>query len=186
VNEAFERFLRCGVLAHSFARFRCSTCRHEHFVPLSCKTRGLCPSCGGRRMMALTRHVLNATLPHVPMRQWVLSLPHALRYRVAYDQALCTAIHRLLAGALRRRLRRLARQRGVRAAETGSVTFVQRYGGGLNLNPHYHLIGLDGWFVRGQDGTLAFQRAPAGRKPYKPSSLGVSILYISQFPRNRA
>jgi hypothetical protein len=29
-------------------------------------------------------------------------------------------------------------------AETGSVTFVQRYGSGLNLNPHYHLIGLDG------------------------------------------
>jgi hypothetical protein len=42
-------------------------------------------------MMALTGHVLAATLPPVPMRQWVLSLPHALRYRVAYDQPLCTA-----------------------------------------------------------------------------------------------
>jgi hypothetical protein len=28
------------------------------------------------------------------------------------------------------------------------------YGGGLNLNPHYHLIGLDGWFVRNDDGSL--------------------------------
>jgi hypothetical protein len=45
--------------------------------------------------------------------------------------------------------------------ETGSVTFVQRYGGGLNLNPHYHLIGLDGWFVRGPSGELAFDRAAA-------------------------
>jgi hypothetical protein len=159
VNESFERFLRCGVLAHGFARFQCAACKGEHFVPLSCKTRGLCPSCGGRRMMALTRHVLDATLPHVPVRQWVLSLPHALRYRVAYDQTLCTAIHRVLAGALRKRLRHLARNQGMRDAETGSVTFVQRYGGGLNLNPHYHLIGLDGWFVR-NDGSLAFHRAP--------------------------
>jgi DNA-directed RNA polymerase subunit RPC12/RpoP len=103
VNGAFERFLRCGVLAHGFARFQCATCKHDHLVPLSCKTRGLCPSCGGRRMMTLTRHILDATLPHVPMRQWVLSLPHGLRYRVAYDQPLCTAIQRILAGALRRR-----------------------------------------------------------------------------------
>jgi hypothetical protein len=51
VHDAFERFLRCGVLACGFARFRCTTCRHEHFVGLSCKARGLCPSCGGRRMM---------------------------------------------------------------------------------------------------------------------------------------
>jgi DNA-directed RNA polymerase subunit RPC12/RpoP len=100
VNEAFERFLRCGVLAHGFARFQCSTCKHEHFVPLSCKTRGLCPSCGGRRMMALTRHVLDATLPHVPMRQWVLSLPHALRYRVAYEHG--AELHGRLERALRK------------------------------------------------------------------------------------
>jgi hypothetical protein len=32
------------------ARFQCDACAHDHFVPLSCKTRGLCPSCGGRRM----------------------------------------------------------------------------------------------------------------------------------------
>ena len=38
---------------------------------------------------------------------------------------------------------------------------MQRYGGGLNLNPHYHLIGLDGWFVRSGDGSLIFHRAPA-------------------------
>jgi hypothetical protein len=160
VSEALARFLRCGVLAHGFARFQCDMCKHDHFVPLSCKTRGLCPSCGGRRMMTLTRHLLDATLPHVAMRQWVLSLPHALRYRVAYDQELCTALHRALAAALRKRLRRLARAQGERDAETGAVTFVQRYGGGLNLNPHYHLLGLDGWCCRGPDGELVFQRAP--------------------------
>ena|SRR5688572_5501410 len=61
VDESFQRFLRCGVLAHGFARFQCTRCKHDPFVPLSCKTRGLCRSCGGRRMMALTRHVLDAS-----------------------------------------------------------------------------------------------------------------------------
>jgi hypothetical protein len=72
VNESFERFLRCGVLGFGFARYQCSDCRHDHLVPLSCKARGLCPSCAGKRMMALTRHVMDAVLPHVPTRQWVL------------------------------------------------------------------------------------------------------------------
>jgi hypothetical protein len=160
VNESFERFLRCGLPACGFARYQCTSCHHDHLVPLSCKARGLCPSCGGRRMMSLTRHVMDAVVPHVPTRQWVLTLPHALRYRVAYDQPLCTAVHRALASALRKHLRRLARARGHAGAETGSVTFVQRWGSGLNLNPHYHLIGLDGWFHHDAAGQLAFTRAP--------------------------
>ncbi len=112
-------------------------------------------------MTAITRHVMDAVLPYVPMRQWVLTLPHSLRYRLAYDQSLCTAVHRILTGALRKRFRRLARERGQRDADTGSVCFVQRSGSGLNLNPHYHLVGLDGWFHRGATGELIFCRAPA-------------------------
>jgi hypothetical protein len=33
-------------------------------------------------------------------------------------------------------------------------------GSGLNLTPHYHLIGLDGWFHHDAAGQLAFTRAP--------------------------
>ena len=111
-------------------------------------------------MMALTRHIMDFELPHVPTRQWVLSLPFSLRYKLAYDQTLCTAVHRALSRALRTRLRRLARERGRLDAETGSVTLLQRYGGGLNLNLHYHLISLDGWFYRASNGELLFERAP--------------------------
>ena len=68
------------------------------------------------------------------MRDYPLSLPHALRYRVAFDQPLCTAIHRILAGALLKRLRWLAREQGMHDAQTRSVTIVQRYGGGLKCN----------------------------------------------------
>ena len=68
VDESFERFLRCGVLAHGFARFGCASCGHDHLVPLSCKTRGLCPSCGGRRMAALTRHIMDYELPLLTLK----------------------------------------------------------------------------------------------------------------------
>ena len=50
--------------------------------------------------------------------------------------------------------------RGTHDAQTGSGTFLQRYGSGLNLNLHCHLIALDGWFTQGTDGVLKFEPAP--------------------------
>jgi hypothetical protein len=50
VEQEFRDFLTCGVLAHGFARLRCTDCALERLVPFSCKGRGSCPSCGGRRM----------------------------------------------------------------------------------------------------------------------------------------
>jgi hypothetical protein len=37
-------------------------------------------------------HLVDRVLPAVPMRQWVLFLPFALRYRLAYDAALTSAV----------------------------------------------------------------------------------------------
>ena len=50
VREAFDAYLRCGVLEHGFLRVVCEQCRAERLVAYSCKKRGLCPSCGARRM----------------------------------------------------------------------------------------------------------------------------------------
>src|SRR5256712_5782020 len=50
VEQEFRDFLTCGVLRLGFARLRCSDCAFERLVPFSCKGRGFCPSCGGRRM----------------------------------------------------------------------------------------------------------------------------------------
>jgi hypothetical protein len=33
--------------------------------------------------------------PHVPVRQWVLTMPHRLRYRMGYDHDLCKRILRV-------------------------------------------------------------------------------------------
>ncbi|MBK7459635.1 MAG: transposase zinc-binding domain-containing protein, partial [Betaproteobacteria bacterium] len=50
VKDEFDAFLECGILAHGFLRLRCGECGHDKLVAFSCKRRGLCPSCGARRM----------------------------------------------------------------------------------------------------------------------------------------
>jgi len=58
VGGEFRKFLRCGVLAHGFVRIRCGDCAFERLLPFSCKGRGFCPSCGGRRMAERVRRVI--------------------------------------------------------------------------------------------------------------------------------
>jgi hypothetical protein len=55
-------------------------CGKDELVACSCKGRGFCPSCGARRMADLAAHLVDAVLPHAPVRQWVLSLPYRVRF----------------------------------------------------------------------------------------------------------
>ena len=50
VVAEFEAFLLYGVLACGFMRSRCAGCGHDRLVAFSCKRRGVCSSCGGRRI----------------------------------------------------------------------------------------------------------------------------------------
>ena len=44
VVDELRSYLRCGVLAHGAACFRCEHCGHGRMVALSCKGRGFCPA----------------------------------------------------------------------------------------------------------------------------------------------
>src|SRR6266850_2708040 len=120
VEQEFRDFLTCGVLRLGFARIRCSDCAFERLVPFSCKGRGFCPSCGGRRMTECAARLVDGILPHVPVRQWVLRLPYRLRYLIAWDHKLCRAV--LCVRVLLSFQRRRARRRGLRAGHSGCVT----------------------------------------------------------------
>jgi len=37
-------------------------------------------------------YLVDEVLPQVPVRRWVLTLPYRLRYRLAWDHALCRAV----------------------------------------------------------------------------------------------
>ena len=70
VEREFRDFLRCGCLAGGFARFRCTACGLDRLVAFSCKGRGFCPRCGGRRMAERSAHLIDQVFPDVPVRQW--------------------------------------------------------------------------------------------------------------------
>jgi hypothetical protein len=155
VEQELRTFLRCGVLAHGFLRLHCDDCGHDRPVAFSCKHRGFCPACGGRRMAYTAAHLVDRVLPELPIRQWVLTLPYPLRYRCAYDARLTSAVLRAFIRALFAELRRRSRRVwGIRAEQCGVVTFIQRFGSARNLNVHFHTLALDGAYadtlVRGQ------------------------------------
>ena len=94
------------------------------------------------------------------MSQWVLSLPHRLRYRLAGDHDLCRAVVGRTMRAILGFLRRRARDAGVQDGRSGAVAIVQRFGGAVNLNIHIHALVVDGVF--GHDATgLRFYPAAA-------------------------
>ncbi len=161
VEQELRAYLRCGILAHGFLRLRCDDCRHERLVAFSCKRRGFCPSCGGRRMADTAAHLVDRVLPEVPIRQWVLTLPYPLRFRCAYGTRLTSDVLRAFTRALFAELRRRAMRRwGARGSQCGAVTFIQRFaaelrsacashaprarGSAMNLNLHFHTLVLDG------------------------------------------
>jgi hypothetical protein len=74
VRAEFDKFLRCGVLAHGFARVRCGACGFERLLPFSCK---------GPRSTPQKRPGIDRSKPATGVggggTDWFL--PHALRPR---------------------------------------------------------------------------------------------------------
>ncbi|MBN1207589.1 MAG: transposase zinc-binding domain-containing protein [Myxococcaceae bacterium] len=68
------------MLAHGFARVRCESCKDEFLIALSCKGRGVYPSCNAKHAQVTAVHPVERVLPHVPYRQWTLSFPHRVRW----------------------------------------------------------------------------------------------------------
>ena len=154
VERELREFLTCGVMARGFARFRCDGCAREILVAFSCKGR-ICPSCCGRRMGELAAHLVDGVLGGLPVRQWVLTLPFRLRYRLAYDHRLCRAVLGVFVRALLGFEQRRARVLGVRG-RAGAVTAIQRCGSALNANPHFHTLVAEGVFEEQPDGSQRF------------------------------
>ena len=56
--------------------------------------------------------------------------------------------------------RRRAQAQGHADGRCGSVTFVQRFGSSINLNPHVHVLVIDGTYVDGEDGPASVPAPP--------------------------
>ena len=105
VVDELRGYLDCGVLSRGCAHFKCDDCGADRVTGLSCKGRGFCPRCCGRRMTQGARDLVEEVFPHERVRQWVLSFPFALRWPLAFRHELMLAVSRIAAEEIERRSR---------------------------------------------------------------------------------
>ena len=160
VRREFERYLRCGILAAGFCRVYCDDCRVSTVVAWSCKARAVCPSCTGRRMAEVGAHLVDHVLPEVPIRQWVLSLPHKVRFLLVRNPKLACEVRGIFIRAVQSFYVRRARDQGVPSGRCGAVVYTQRFDSALRLDLHWHGIVLDGVYTGfGVGESLTFHEA---------------------------
>ena len=175
VKREFDEFLRCGILAHGFLRVRCVSCHHEKLVAFICKRRGFCPSCGVKRMVESAAHLVDEVFPpHKPLRQWVLSFPFHLRLLFAKAPTVMSAALGIVYRIISTHLIKKAGLTKKSGAKTGAVTFIERFGGSLNLNIHFHIMYLDGVYTF-PNGKAQFHATPTPT----PSELNHLVSTIS-------
>jgi len=92
----------------------------------------------------------------------VLSFPFQLRFALASNPQLYSKAVSTFLGIVFSWQRLRGRHLGIAEGQTGSITFLQRFGGSLNLNPHAHCVVPDGLFVPSASGTgpLSFVPLP--------------------------
>ncbi|MBM4345630.1 MAG: transposase zinc-binding domain-containing protein, partial [Deltaproteobacteria bacterium] len=62
ITKAVNAFLDCGVLSKGFCRLYCKSCKTDQLVAFSCKSRGICSSCDGKRMTELAAHLCDSVI----------------------------------------------------------------------------------------------------------------------------
>jgi hypothetical protein len=161
VEREFRRYLERGILAHGFARARCSDCGHDFLIAWPCKDRGVCPACNPRRMVETAAHLADHVVPRLPVRQWVLSVPKRLRYHLQHDPAIETLALRIFQSVVEQALRRACPAAGP-DSRIGAVAFLHRFGALLNPHVHFHCIVIEGVFDADALGAATFHdsRAP--------------------------
>ena len=92
--------------------------------------------------------------PHQPMRQWVLSVPFPLRFLFASQPAVMGKVLGIVYRAIATHLTHKAGYTKA-TAQAGAVTLIQRFGGALNANIHFHMLFLDGIYIDSTQGSRA-------------------------------
>ena len=156
VGKAFRAYVDCGQLSRGFIRVRCDGCGNDQFVAFSCKRRGICPSCDGKRMTEGAAHLVDSVLPPVAYRQWVLTVPFGLRYLLAWNSELRTAVLNAFLRAVESFYRRGAKLDGYANGHCGAISVLQRFDSSLRCAPHWHVLFGDGVWIPRKDGTPWF------------------------------
>ena len=144
VRKELEGYLDCGLLCRGFARVQCGACSEKRLVAFGCGGRGFCPSCFGRKMAETALNLAQCVVPSDPVRQWVLTFPFAWRSRLGFDAPLFSALTRVFVRTVLAFYTKRMNREGLARGQSGAVVALQRTSSDLRLNPHLHVLFLDG------------------------------------------
>ena len=167
ITKAVNAFLDCGVISKGFCRLYCRTCKTDQLVAFSCKARGICSACDGKRMTELAAHLCDSVIGEFPVRQFVVTVPANLRYLLAWNADLRGKVLSAIMRALQKHYVKQAEAQGAVKPQFGAVSVLQRWSGSLRCFPHWHILAADGAWARAEHGDadeMHFVTAPALRE----------------------
>ena len=112
------------------------------FRPFSCKGFYLCPTCSQKRTLLFAEHLTNEVLLDTPHRQFVFTMPKALRPFFRHDRRLCAEVSRLIYTIISEFYAAAAGK----PLLTGVVSAFQSFGDQLRWNAHFHSLVVEGGF----------------------------------------
>ncbi len=92
--DTLREYLKCGLLQFGLARVRCPVCRNEFGLGFSCSMRGVCPSCGQKRVEVWSRFIIDDVVEDVPHRQFVFVIPKRFRCFFGRDVTMIGVLYR--------------------------------------------------------------------------------------------
>ena len=112
-------------------------------------------------MSETAAHLVDCVLPQKPIRQWVMSFPFQLRLCLSVRPKIMARALEITHSCITKYYRKKAGLSKSRS-KTGAVTLIQRFGGSLNLNVHFHQLYIDGCYELGEDGSpISYRLASA-------------------------
>jgi hypothetical protein len=134
------------------------------------------------RMAETAAHLIEHVVPHVPVRQWVISFPKRLRYFLHRDPAMLNRLLSIVLRAIETRLRQACPEVPA-TARFGAVSFPQRFGAALNAHLHLHCCVTDGVFSEA-GGVLRFHPARVDGADVQAVQRAIRSLVLIE-PENR-
>jgi hypothetical protein len=110
-------------------------------------------------MAQTAAHLVDHVLPPVPVRQWVISVPKRLRGFLGDRPKAVAAVTRIFLAEIEKLLCSTHVTPPSTRPRLGAVSFLHRFGSGLNRHAHLHAAVTDGVFLpgaHGPDGPSAF------------------------------
>jgi hypothetical protein len=147
VDSVVARYLDCGVAESGFARLRCEACGAEKLLTLSCKQRGICPSCDAKRAAAFAAFLKDEILENVGHTLFTFTLPKMLRVYFMHHRELLSDLARLAYETIHELMCQAVDDQEVRP---GVVAVPQTFGSLINPHPHVHCLASRGvWDAQG-------------------------------------